>query len=227
MKSLSPLLLAMLFNASAFAVDAPVEHLYVPEGFDNNDTVEVVVTGTFPNPCYARSETTATVKGDVIEVRVHATVAPDSERCEALPVPFKESVTLGTLQGGSYTINVNGMLKERMVIKEASSNSVDDHLYAAVDYIELGFTGGASGSAFLIGKHHKCTSFDRVEIISNGKDTYSILPIMKRISSNCEKSFSSEPIEVNFDARALPHKNFLLFVRTMDGKSVSALVERD
>jgi hypothetical protein len=227
MKSRTSLFLSMLFSASAFAVEAPVEHLFVPEGFDNNDTVEVVVTGTFPNPCYARSATTATVKEDVIDIRVNATVAPESERCEALPVPFKESVTIGTLQGGTYAIHVNGKLRDKLIVKEASSNSVDDYLYASVDYIDLGFTGGASGSAILMARNNRCTRFDRVEIISNGKNTFSLLPIMKRISTECTKELIIEPIEVHFDARSLPQKSFLLFVRTMDGKSVSTVVERD
>ena len=44
---------AALVNASTPTEKlVPVDHIYVPTGFDSNDTVEVVVTGYLPNLCH-------------------------------------------------------------------------------------------------------------------------------------------------------------------------------
>jgi hypothetical protein len=54
--------------ASAGVVPAPVDHLFVPNGFDNNDNVEMVVTGKFPTNCYSRNkvETKVELRFDVM-----------------------------------------------------------------------------------------------------------------------------------------------------------------
>ena len=30
----------------------PIEHVYIPSGFDDNDNVEIVITGFLPNLCH-------------------------------------------------------------------------------------------------------------------------------------------------------------------------------
>src|SRR5688572_18284654 len=99
-------LLAFIFTsivcAEPRAVVSPVDHLFVPKGFDNNDNVEVVVTGKFPNPCYIKNKVAVKVKNDKIFVNVSALKKDEGNdpRCEAIPVPFKEEITIGNLQGG-------------------------------------------------------------------------------------------------------------------------------
>ena len=67
-----------------------------------------------------------------------------------------------------------------------------------------------------------CFQFDRVELVSNKEDVYSVLPIMKKVSDFCPMKmvpFSYE-VEIPDD---LPRKNILLHVRSMDGRSVNHL----
>ncbi|MGE3608639.1 MAG: hypothetical protein AB7I27_03545 [Bacteriovoracaceae bacterium] len=213
-------------NAAPVPVNSPVDHLFVPMGFDNNDNVELLVSGTFPNPCYSRNKVEVQVKEDVIDVTVTALLNKKDKECSPMEVPYMENITIGNLQAGDYTVHVNNKIQEKLAITEASSNSVDDHLYAMMDYIDLGFTGGASGDAFLIGKTTDCLAFDKVEYVSNGKDTLSVLPIMKKISPTCsgEKKFLSIPIK--FNPQDFAFNKLVLFVRTMDGKSINTLVEK-
>jgi len=64
----------LLFSSAVFAqpviISAPVEHLYVPTGFDSNDSVEVIVTGNFPNACYSRNNVEVKMTGDIIDIKV-------------------------------------------------------------------------------------------------------------------------------------------------------------
>lgn len=216
------------FTALAHVIPAPVTHLFVPSGFDNNDNVELVVKGKFPNPCYTRNKVEVQVKEDKILVNVTATKNEKQNNfCEPLAVPFTEVITIGSLQGGDYEIIINEKLKQKMTINVASSNSVDENLYASVDYVDLGFTGGASGEAIIVGKSlSDCLILDRVEYLSNEKDTYSILPIMRRISQDCAENSKRIDIPVKVNLNKFASKEVLLFVRSVDGKSVHSIIEK-
>lgn len=230
---------AFLVSSSLMAqattvVDAPLDHLFIPSGFDNNDNVEVVVTGKFPNPCYSRNEISVDVKNDIVHIEVTARMEDDQDRrrCEDLKVPFSETVRIGSLQAGDYKIIVNKgsqyELKGALDVAVSSSSSVDDHIYAQVDYIELGFTGGLTGDAVLIGSSiSPCLALDRVEYLSNKEDTLSVLPIMKKISNSCPEARKRLQIPLKFNPSALANNKLMLFVRSVDGKSVHTFVEKE
>lgn len=225
--TLATVLLSSSLLAAPIIVKAPVDHLFVPTGFDNNDNVELFVSGEFASSCYSRNKVDVKFNDDMIDVTVTALLNNDPEKnCEELKVPYMENVTLGSLQAGNYKVRVNNKLTDKLAIKEARSSSVDDYIYAPVDYIELGFTGGINGEVMLVGRSSECITFDRVEMISNNKDTLSVLPIMKVVSKNCANERTNFSIPVKFQPRAFANKNILLYVKTMDGKSVTTLMHK-
>lgn len=228
MKKLMFLVSLVSLPVFAQVITAPVTHLFVPNGFDNNDNVELVVKGKFPNPCYNRSKVDVKVKEDKIFINVTAAKKENvASLCEPLKVPFTEVVSVGSLQGGDYEIIVNNSLKQKMTIDVASSNSVDENLYASVEYVDLGFTGGAGGEAIIVGKAlSDCLVLDRVEYISNKKDTFSVLPIMKKVSNNCPETTKRIDIPVKVDLDKMNTEEVLLFVRSVDGKSVHTIIEK-
>ena len=185
-------IVALLFSSFAMAqpeiILAPVDHLYVPEGFDSNDSVEVVVTGTFPNACYSRNNVEVKVVGEIVDVKVTA-ISPDHRNmmadkyCPQVAVPFKEVVSLGNLQGGEYEIKVNegaqNSLADTLRVAEAASNSVDDNIYAAIEYVEK---QGKTDYVLKGWRYSPCMELADVKVVSNKKDTLSILPIMKKVS---------------------------------------------
>jgi hypothetical protein len=227
-----------MMSASGWAqlpdvVDAPVEHVFVPKGFDNNDTVELVVTGSFPSPCYTRNKVEVQVTGDLIRVSMTSLSKQDARLrlCEPLKVPFTEVVTVGNLQGGNYQIVVNQgtrfELRSGLFVETSQSQSVDDHLYALVEYVELGFTGGLSGDAELVARAiSPCLKLDRVEYLSNGKDTLSIMPIMKKVRAECPERSRRITIPIKFNPREFPHEKLLLFVRSVEGRSIHSIIQK-
>jgi hypothetical protein len=223
------LLFSQIVMASPEIVLSPVDHLYIPEGFDSNDSVEVVVTGSFPNACFSRNQVEVAVNHDVIDITVTA-IAPDKSRqasplCINMLVPFKEVVPVGNLQGGDYEIRVNHQaatqLKDKLTVGEASSNAVDNHIYAAIDYVEQ-----KSKNDFVLHgwRYSNCVDLKKIEVVSNGKDTFSILPVMKQTAAICPMKGMPIAYQVKLDFSALKMLKPLLHVRTMDGKSVNAIV---
>lgn len=217
-----------LLQAAPIVINAPVKHVFVPSGFDNNDNVEVIVTGSFPTTCYSRNKVEVAVRDEVIKVTVTSlNSTKDNSNCESLEIPFMENVTIGNLQAGDYQIVVNNILKEKMTVNVSSSNSVDDHLYAMINYVELGFMGGLTDEAVLVGKNlNDCLVLDKVEYLSNGKDTLSVLPIMKKVTANCSGERSYLEVPIKFKPKAFANNKVLIFVRTMDGKSISSLIDK-
>jgi hypothetical protein len=227
-------LLLFLFSSLAFSqseiIQAPVDHLYVPTGFDSNDAVEVVVTGKFPNTCYSRNSVDVKIKGDIVNINITA-IAPakpilTEKSCPQMVVPFKEVVTIGNLQGGNYEIRVNQnsatSLSDELVVAEAASNSVDDSIYAAVEWVEK----KSNNEVVLHGwKYSDCLELDKVKIVSNNKDTLSVLPVMKQVRDFCPMKGIPSKYDVKFDVSSLKFDRPLLHVRTMDGKSVNSIIE--
>ncbi|MFY7992365.1 MAG: hypothetical protein ACOVP4_03655 [Bacteriovoracaceae bacterium] len=212
--------------AGPIVVNSPVGHLFIPTGFDNNDNVEVFVSGEFPNSCYSRNKVEVNVQEETIKINVTALVNSESEKCEDYKVSYLEDVTIGNLQAGDYKVIVNDKISEKLVVAETRSTSVDDYIYGEVDYVELGFTGGLNGEVALVGRTADCIVLDRVVTIDNGKDTLSVLPIMKIASNSCAKQKVQFNIPVNFDQTKFKGEKILLYVKTMDGKSVTSLLQK-
>ena len=218
---LASLLMVSMNHAIADLAEAPVKHLYIPSGFDNNDSVEVVVTGTFPNPCYSRNTVSVDLKGDQIAIEVTAIRRDTKAACPMMQVPFKEVVSLGNLQGGTYDVVVNNKLNDSLIISEASSNSIDDHLYAGIDQLEQ---KGPNEYLLRGWRYSNCVDLDRVEVVTNGKDTLSVLPVMKQLSSFCPMKMMPVTYAVTLDFKTLNTKEPLVHVRTMDGKSFNTIL---
>ncbi len=201
---------------------AQVKHLYVPTGFDSNDSIEVVVTGNLPNPCYSRNTVSVDVKDDLINIHVSVLKREEKLNCPAMQVPFKEVVSVGNLQGGEYNINVNGVLNDTLKVAEAESGAVDDHLYAAIDNLEH---KGGDNYVLHGWRYSTCIDIDKVEVISNGKDTLSVLPIMKLLSDFCPMKLTPVAYPVKLGARLMKMSQPLIHVRTMDGKSFNSVLD--
>ena len=231
--SIALVLIMMSLGAKAQdpeVVSSPVEHLFVPAGFDNNDNVEVVVTGNFPTPCYSRNKVDVAVIGDNISISISALVRKNEKEnaCPQMLVPYKEVVTIGNLQGGNYKITVNPkdehQLKDDLFITEASSNAIDDNIYALIDSIsEEGFTGELVLNGY---RFSDCMELDRVEYFNNNKDTISILPIMKQVSDFCPMKMTPYQVKINPSFSSMKNDKVLLHARTLDGKSVNSVVNK-
>jgi hypothetical protein len=209
----------------------PVDYLYSPAGFDSNDNVEVVVTGFMPNLCHQTPE--ASVKfsnnGD-IELEVTSLYYDKTNPfCPQMIVPFKLTVSLGLLDAGSYNIvanknsNKRKAVKSTLIVTESISNAIDTYHYAYVTNV-LDKTG--SHTVKLTGYNPSdCFVLDKIESISNGKDTFSVLPKMKQINDFCPRKMV--PFSYEFEVPKTLKKNaILIHVRTMQGKSINTILHQ-
>jgi hypothetical protein len=205
----------------------PVDHIYVPEGFDSNDNSEVVVTGFLPNMCHKSPSADIEVKGNDINIKVTSLYYHESNPfCPEMIVPFTKSVPLGVMDKGNYNILVNGKSpwakKAKIGIAESTSNSVDEFQYAYVEYVQK-----EEGSRIVTLRGYNpsdCFVLDKIDYVSNKKDTLSVLPKMKQIREFCPMKMV--PFSYDFEVPSeLAAKKILLHVRTMDGSSVNSIFD--
>ncbi len=232
MNKLSLFILFIPFLAKAAVIPAPVTHLFIPTGFDDNDSVEFVVSGYFPDTCYSKNRVDVQVEKNTIKVDVtaiqHEKKNPyDLAMCSQMIIPFYEVITVGQLDKANYNVIVNGKTRHELTgsvsIIEASSNQIDDYLYAHLSYIEVNHQDPTQIT--LVGmRPSDCIEIDRVEFIKNGKDVLAILPIMKQTRQHCPMKMTPYKIPVKVDYSGLNHREVLLYARSMEGKSVSSIV---
>lgn len=200
-------------------VNLRIEHIFVPEGFDSNDTSEIIVTGWYPNPCYEWSRALVTRQATVIDVRLRAFVKEGLDTvCIDMAVPFMESVKLGALPAGQLNLLVANQTAQ-MKVTQAGSNSIDDYLYGKVRHVRV------EGTSLILEIEHPstCIVLDRIEHIYNGKDTCAILPIMKQVHEECPRTPRTFEYRFEIPKEYLEKEKLLFHVRSLEGKSVNYL----
>ncbi len=233
MKILNKLLpFALLISGAAMAGDSmvevpvPVDHVYAPAGFDSNDHAEVMIAGYLPNLCYKAPKSVVKVNGNKINISIRANkIRSGLGFCASVIVPFIENVNIGLLDQGKYNLAVNENSpyerKADMKVAEASSNSVDENIYANVS--EIVRVSDQSRRVQLKGYNPSdCFELKEIQVIDNGSDVFSVLPKLSQLRDHCPKKMV--PFVYEFSVpESLAAPQVLLHVRVMDGKSMNAL----
>ncbi|MCC7442536.1 MAG: hypothetical protein IT285_12940 [Bdellovibrionales bacterium] len=218
------------FSATAQAafeeVLVPVDHVYSPKGFDSNDDAEVIVSGILPDLCYKAPRGKVQLDGDTLRVTVTALKEMDPNvACPRAIVPFIEVVSVGVLDAGQYPVVVNGgplQVTSRLGVEEASSSAVDNYIYARVESVER--VPGTRTVQLKGFNPSYCFEFERVELVSNDADTFSVLPILKQRTELCPLKLVPFTYEVEIPT-TLARDEILLHVRVMNGRSVNSVFQ--
>lgn len=222
---------------NAVLIQAPVDKVFVPTGFDNNDKVEVVVHGTFPNSCYKMGPTSARIDQSrkIISVSAQAYFYKGAV-CAQIQVPFIKSVELvGSLQAGQYKVEVLNRPAAQtspLTIARATRPDADDYLYAAVQTATL--DEETNGQHIVLKGQHPyllqgCVKFDGVKTSLNASKVLVVLPIthIENNSDACQGEVNNR-FEYHLPLKSPLNKGeYLMHVRVLDGNSVNQLVNID
>lgn len=233
MKNFVHVALASMIATTGFAVSAEeviisTNSVHVPQGFDANDHVEVILTGELPNTCYRRPYGDAKVQGDVIKIDIKATKITDPNvLCIQAIVPYMISVPVGSLAQGEYQIEVNPNTTDAKTgalrVETPSSESIDNFTYANVTSV----TRLPNSNTLAIAGEHpsSCMSIESVEVIANStRDTFSLLPIIKQTEPLCDRSM--KPFVQYVELPDLGHKEIVVHVRKLDGNALNFLIAK-
>ncbi|WP_141733678.1 hypothetical protein [Oligoflexus tunisiensis] len=229
--------LGLAFSMSAFAqnaepvvTDAPVDAIYVPSGFDDNDNVEVVIHGTFPDACHQVGKATAEVDQEKNRITISATsvVDPD-EYCVQSLTPYIHPVPLGKLKEGAWQViyAANPEIMESIYVARRKTESPDDYLFATVEnaYIAVNPESGKQSLKlqghfphYLIG----CMVIREVRVVRDPVDVLMVRPIAEVVNTDV---CATQPADRSFEYTVGLQEPFqgegLLHVRTLHGRSLN------
>jgi hypothetical protein len=227
----------MALAESPVLVQAPVEKVFVPAGFDDNDKVEVIVHGHFNSSCYKMGPVSASVDetNKKVTLNAQAFYYPGAT-CIQMVTPFIKSIELDRhLTSGSYTIAVadrQGVETSQLRVAKSTRPDADDYLYAAVNSVSV--ESGVDGAREIVlkGQHPDCSDgcvkFDDVKSYVGGDKTIVVQPITKIVyGDECRGSVNNR-----FEYRAkfggdLSQGEYLLHVRALDGNAINQFLKLD
>lgn len=215
-------------------VTAPVAKVFVPQGFDDNDNVEVVVHGHFPSTCYKTGPASASLDEatGVITLDVKA-YQYRGAMCAQVLVPFTQSIKVGTLASGTYRVEVLDRPTATipaLVVGQATTSGADDHFYAPVAQVSL--EADASGQYVLNAEGEYpfffvgCMVIRELRTYLSPGNTLVVLPISELVDGpECAPQAMSKKFSVSTPVGALAADEYLIHVRVLNGESVNRFVD--
>jgi hypothetical protein len=229
MNRLSILFLFSFFTLTIYPVSAfiqgpqmraaMIDHVFVPEGHDSNDDVEIVLTGHLSDLCLKGPKSEVKRDGRNIDIEVYGVDEdPNQIFCPQSIMPFEKSIKLGKLDKGLYRIYVNGVDMDEIAVKKPMGDSIDNYNYAYVTSV----SHSKDSDKFFLKAYRSsdCEKLDHVKIVSNDWNTYSILPIMKEAKGLCPRKMT--PIDIEFEVpQNLSADKMMLHVRSRGGQALN------
>jgi len=214
-------------------VEASIEKIFIPMGFDDNDNVEVILHGNFPNTCYQVGKAEAKTDTQAKTITVSATSYKyPGKICLQSITPFIQTVKLGTIPEGEYQViyAADSKVNSSLTVARRKTESSDDFLYATVEnaYIDVNFSTGKQSLKlqghypyFFIG----CMVMKEVRISKNPADVLVVLPIAEIVT---DEVCAGQPADRSFDYTSGLAEPFLgeglLHVRTLNGNSLNRYI---
>jgi hypothetical protein len=200
------------------------ERTFAPQGFDDNDQIQVVIEGKLDNDCYRLGTPNVRIDDVSHQVLIQPRAAYFQWLCLEVQVPWTQVVPIGPLAAGAWTIHVGSSGESAtMAVKSASALSPDDHVYAPVEALFVDVHDGLATATIRGHFTTRCADFEDIRVIDSGK-TIEVLPIMTAGSArSCERS--DTPFERQI---TLPQKSagrYLVHVRSLNGAALNQVYE--
>lgn len=221
--------------AAPVQVKAPVDRLFIPEGYDDNDNVEIILHGEFPSSCYRIDQ----VNVDKDDANHSILMDADARRyegeiCAQVITPYIKPVGVGLLEAGQYTAQAKSspLTRSEFDVSVRKTESPDDFIYAPVKTASVRWERSSGKQIInLQGVYPRtligCAIIDDVKVNITSGDVVIVQPILDFIDDErCDERTSDY-----FDEKFVMPTPFvgkgLLHVRVMNGNSLNTLLEID
>ncbi len=235
----SPVLWA---QASLQKVEVNLSGVYLPRvGFDDNDAIEAVLDGELPNLCYTLTEPKVDIdlENHKINVTQYASRRTDGmcAQGESLPEealatnPFQQTMMIGHLPDGSYSINYAteaGPRTRRFEVGMAPVASVDNVRYATVTNATVpDVTSSLKPTTIELQGLLPTPCHQLVGVATQAvDDVMVVLPTIRAISNGpCLQVI--RPFSTKVNIGVLSAGRHLVHVRSANGRSVNRLLSTE
>lgn len=216
-------LVPAVVKAELTTLDVGFHTGYIPNGFDTNDTAQIVGEGLFSNGCYRP----AGVDFSVDHVKKEITLNPKAYHydgvCIQVLVPYSQVVDVGILKAGKYTVK-QGDQKNlgELNVKLATNSSPDDYLYAPISQAYVTSSKGEVQVKISGEFTNSCMSL--VQVLTEVQPrVIVVLPIAELVDGPlCAQGMF--PFEKTITLKNVKPERYLLHVRSLNAKAINNLV---
>lgn len=207
--------------------------VYMPQGFDSNDNVEIFFEGEFSDACHKAGFTAH----DIDEEKQHIYITDmgyyfGHDFCASMMVPYQKGVNAGILRTGQWKVffrHSRGNFVEQgtIPVREAVKVQPDDHLYAPVEQTIFRPAHGEKPNRLeLVGKfYNTCMRLDYIKLNKNSEsNVIDVLPIAIMDRGGCEEAPQGLHFSRTISLEKLNKGRFLLHTRANNGRSVNEIV---
>lgn len=209
-------------------IGQPIDRMFVPKGYDTNDTLRVMVEGRLPSACYQISRADSIFDEEKNTIEIQLTANEYSGNCPKISVPFHYSFLLGRIKtAGTYTIVDLSSRKElgTVQIQEAKPTGpgTDDLMYMPLLDAFLVKEGGKNFVHLRGVFPSHCMRYKGLKVEVQA-DVVVILPqAAYRPMTACSED------EVPFERKIelpveLPKHSYLLHVRSLGGQAIEKMM---
>lgn len=206
-------------------VPVSFNQLYIAQGFDSNDNVQIVGEGRYLDGCYRNAETKVKVDHKAMKIHLTPYAYKYNGLCIKVILPFDRVINIGILKAGTYTItqgdqnNVIGKIET----KPAITTTPDEFVYAPVSQAYFRNQGTINTVSISGEFSNSCMKLKEMQF-----DVQSNVLVVQPISEMTESSTCVEgsfPFESDTEVGPMKPGRYLLHVRSMNGKAVNNLVD--
>jgi hypothetical protein len=209
------------------------DRVYVPNGFDSNDLVQIVGEGTFANACYRPAEVSVRVDQAAKKIYLGPAAYKYSGFCLQVVLPFERTIDLGLVPAGDYTIvgeesaaNNRDKVLGTIKVKEAVKEEADDFLYAPISqaFIRQSETAGNAEIVLQGDFPSNCMVLEEVKTSFQGNNVIVVQPIAKMEDRNgCLRG--RYPFSKVINVGDIKADRYLLHVRSLNAKAINTLID--
>lgn len=214
-------------------IPSPVDRIFVPHGFDDNDDVEIVMHGDFKDACHHIGRTGAEVDEEAKHITVWASayVYAAGTACTQTVSPFLQTVRVGLLKPGRYTVSYrdDASIQAEFGVRVATAVTPDDHLYAPVENATV-YDAQEGGQTLVLQGHYPymyigCMQIKEVRMTREG-DVLVVQPITEILQGDvCRERPSDQSYAMTVAVPEPLETEGLLHVRGLNGDSLNRLVQ--
>jgi len=209
-------------------VEAGFHTGYIPNGFDTNDSIQLVGEGVFRDSCYRAASVRVDVDHENKKITLKPTAYLYDGYCLQVMIPYDQTLDVGFLKAGKYEVVQKSMGAETYLgdvkVRVATNALPDDYLYAPIHqaYFESKQLGKATVK--LAGEFtNSCMKLADV-MVSIQPKVIVVQPITQlEEQGNCEQGKFAFEREVEIPN--LKVGRYLLHVRSLNGKAINTLVD--
>jgi hypothetical protein len=221
-------------KATPEQIPSPIQKIFIPNGFDDNDNVEVVLHGEYPNTCYRTGKSGAKIDEETKTITVWATsyrYGSAGTFCAQVITPFIQVVKVGLVNRGNYRVvyNEDANIARNLTVKPRTSESPDDYLYAPIENASV-LVDERNNQTIQMQGHFPymligCMRLKEVVVQRDPEDVLVVLPITEIVNDeSCEQMTGDHYFEAAVQVTDPLDQKGLLHVRTLNGNAINQLV---